>query len=561
VFSRYILLIPPAIIPTTSPHMSTTAHTKPCTQLLDVPVAVLTVILGHVPLTDRLGVCTRVCRSFHAAAVAATSSLGIMSMSSQAQCDQLEEWLQRHGGSISAMEVQVQVDFQHVVSLASLPCPLLRDLNLSVVALQPGVFSTCTGLTRLLLESCIVEDSPQATSGADSNPLMQLSVLSSLQHLNLGRVFARGSATSVTGALLEIPSSLLSQLVQLTYLKLGLCQVQSDAALQHLSALSALQHLDLNLRMRSWGLQPLTAAVLTGLQHLQQLTALHLWAVPWAINLHSLPAVTMLTALRVLQLQSTSVNPAVLAGFSQLQWLGLICHDPWSAQGCARVLAAVGQQAQLTRLQLCAHSSSRAPSAAAYSALTASSCLQLLSLASCQLPVGAWQHMFPPKKCLPELRALWWQSEDNGAERTLLSPADMQAMVSCCPALSDLGLGSQLAVSTAAPLQQLTGLTHLSISASFQDNAPSIARLTGLQRLSLNAQQAGDQVTASGLLQLTVLQQLRDMIVTGAACDPGLAWSQENPGRVKIASKVRLVGCCSLRWFHGFLNCSASKVV
>jgi len=39
---------------------------------MDVPVALLTIVLEHVPFQERLGVCTRVCRSFHAAAVAST---------------------------------------------------------------------------------------------------------------------------------------------------------------------------------------------------------------------------------------------------------------------------------------------------------------------------------------------------------------------------------------------------------------------------------------------------------------------------------------------------------
>jgi len=157
-----------------------------CTQLMDTPAALLPSILRHVPLQERLGVCTLVGRSFHAAAVAATHSISMMSMSTQAQCDQLSEWLQRHGGGITAIETQGYS--KHLLSLASLPCPLLTDLNLLQVSLQPGCFSVCTSLTRLVLKPRNMQSSPHASSSADRNPLTQLSVLSSLQHLGLGMV-------------------------------------------------------------------------------------------------------------------------------------------------------------------------------------------------------------------------------------------------------------------------------------------------------------------------------------------------------------------------------------
>jgi len=523
-------------------------------QLLDVPAALLTSILSHVPLQDRLGVCTRVCRSFQAAAVAATNSISTTSMNSQARCDSVIKWLQRHGGGVTALESQRQGYRQHLPCLASLPCPLLTGLNLYGLSLQPGFFSACTGLTKLRLEVCCVEDSPRAPSSAASNPLLQLSVLSSLQHMSLRAVRAGCSATNSQGTVLDLPSSLLSQLVELTYLQLGLCQVQSDAALQHLHALTALQHLDLD--VGGLGQQQPTEAALTGLQHLKHLTALKMRHVRWAIDLHSMPAVTALTALRVLQLWDiTSVDPAVLAGFSQLQELDLECRQAWDAEGSAVLLAAIGQQPQLKGLQLSFRRIWRPPSAAAFSALTASSHLQHLKLAGLELPAYAWQQMFLPGRCLPALRFLWWQSEDNGAGSQQLSPAGMQAMVSCCPALASLDLGSQLAVSSIAPLRQLTSLTHLSMCASFEDNAASIARLTGWQRLHLNAREAGERVTVSGLLQLTVLQQLRYIAVTGADFDPGLAAGLAVPeqGCLRNCNKVRMAALV-VAWIRQLLG-------
>jgi len=271
-------------------------------QLLDIPPAILVMILQNVPLKQRLGVCTRVCHAFCTAAVAATNSISITGMSSLAQCDNVSQWLQLHGGVVTRLDICSNIQQGDGASLASLPCPLLRDLELEGLAVQPGSFATCTSLTRLRLTGCYVQSSPHATSIAGSTTVTQLSVLVNLQHLDLDVVRFRPVTQSGADSF-DLPSGLLSQLVQLTCLKLQHNQVQSDAALQHLSALSALQHLELNLQ--GWGEQQPTAAALTGLQQLPQLTALKLTGTPWVINLQSMPAFTVLTALRVLQLQGS----------------------------------------------------------------------------------------------------------------------------------------------------------------------------------------------------------------------------------------------------------------
>jgi len=359
-------------------------------------------------------------------------------------------------------------------------------------------------------------------------------------------VQAGSSKTEAIGIFLDLPNSLLSHLVQMTSLQLGSAQVQSDAALQHVTALSALQHLDLALR--GCGLQIPTAAVLTGLQHLKHVTALKLRAAMWPIDLHSMPALTALTALRVLSLSGcVSVDPAVLAGICQLQELDLLCSHTWDAESSAQMLAAIGQQPQLTLLRLHLYRFWSAASAAAYSALTASSHLQHLELQNCGFPDGAWQHVFPRTRCLPELHYLSASSDDYGVRRQELSPADVQAMVSCCPALASLRLGPQLAVPTTAPLGVLTGLKRLCLHASLQDNAPSLAELTGLQLLVINSTKPGEQVTVSGLLQLTVLRLLQHMAVMGCVYDPGLATSREayEEPWLNIENKVRMSAAAS----------------
>jgi len=348
------------------------------------------------------------------------------------------------------------------------------------------------GLTELVMDSCRVQSSPHASTSADINPLTQLSGVSGLKHLSLADVRGNCSVANPGGFLLEFPSSLLAHLVQLTYLKLGPGQVQTDAALQHLSAVSALKHLDLDL---SWWASPeSTAPALSGLQHLQQLTALDLTALyqeTWGINMQSMPAIAVLTALRVLKLHSgSSVDPSVLAGLSQLQELYLACRDPWDAEDCAAMLAGIGQQQGLLRLNIHGFHCWSSPSAAAYSALTASSQLQHLELLSDELPAGAWQQMFQPARRLPELRYLGFEGGDttpwqHPAQR--LGAADMQAMVSCCPALETLKLGPQISVLTLGPVQQLTSLRSVYVYAPFKDNTAPLAKITGLQRLVLRS--------------------------------------------------------------------------
>jgi len=192
--------------------------------------------------------------------------------------------------------------------------------------------------------------------------------------------------------------------------------------------------------------------------------------------------------------------------------------------------------------------------------LTASSHLQHLVLGSCQFPTRAWQQIFPPTKCFPELRQLFlWTS---GIQVQPLSQADFQTMVSCCPRLDSITLGPHLPVSSATPLQQLTSLTNLKLCASFQDSTPTIAQLTGLQDLALYSRGETDRVTVSGLLQLTVLQQVRDVAINLAASawDPGLRSSLISDCIMLVDNKVGVSAASpslsvTARHQHAYCHC------
>lgn len=107
-------------------------------------------------------------------------------------------------------------------------------MKVSAKAQEHGILSILpTGLTKLVLVACTLRGS--------ADGLTQLSRLTKLQHLQLSVL--PGKCVTV-----DLPSDLLRHLVQLTHLQLSSEQLQSSAALQHLSALSALQHLGLSLR-------------------------------------------------------------------------------------------------------------------------------------------------------------------------------------------------------------------------------------------------------------------------------------------------------------------------
>jgi hypothetical protein len=104
------------------------------------------------------------------------------------------------------------------------------------------------------------------------------------------------------------------------------------------------------------------------------------------------------------------LEPGALAGKTQLQRLQVkYMHPKLTGAQLAQLLSHLQPLQQLTNLNL-AHSLTAdeqdSPPAAAYAALTASSKLQHLDLTCCTLQAGAWQHMFPAGRQLPQLLSL-----------------------------------------------------------------------------------------------------------------------------------------------------------
>jgi hypothetical protein len=163
---------------------------------------------------------------------------------------------------------------------------------------------------------------------------------------------------------------------------------------------------------------------------------------------------------------------------------------------------------------------------ASFAALTASSNLHTLRLQGAELPQGAWQHVFPPKRQLQQLRELWL-----GHASPSLGDETLEHLVSCCPGLCVLNLSRVLHSSASlAPLLRLPQLQDLELKHIHGDSgARVLAQLTGLRRLVND----DANLSPAGLMRLTALTGLRELLMHYSAD----AWSL--PRQVCLHNKVR----------------------
>jgi hypothetical protein len=73
-------------------------------QLFDLPEAVLTAILQHVPLRPRLSACTLVSKSWAAAAASTEAEVSEYPADPE-ECRQMQDWLEARGGQVSSLEL------------------------------------------------------------------------------------------------------------------------------------------------------------------------------------------------------------------------------------------------------------------------------------------------------------------------------------------------------------------------------------------------------------------------------------------------------------------------
>jgi hypothetical protein len=263
----------------------------------------------------------------------------------------------------------------------------------------------------------------------------------------------------------------------------------------------------------------------TFLQPLQELTSLRHLRVGGHFN-HRFTAdmLSALCSLTHLELTQATLDPAALAGKKQLQHLQLpYCCMAGGVAGVTQLLSQLQLLTQLTHLDLsgCVRDHQvevGSPPAAAFSALTASSKLQHLSIYGCTLPAGGWQHVFPAGRQLQVLQSLVLDSVTVGESTTGMGPNGGRtagtagiggSLVSCCPGLQAAQMRyMQCSKELLGALQGLSRLTMLWMGdvvgvSNGQEVHEPLCRLTGLRDLQLTV-----HCRPQGLLLLTRLKQL-----------------------------------------------------
>ena len=466
-------------------------------RLLDLPDPCLLAVLQRCSDNRSLIIAARTHSRLHKAAVAALRSINTV-LPTQQQADGVLLYLRKHGQHVNSIALQ-KPGHHGEGEAVTLHCPpanlQLGSLQLTGLRLQlrwlQSVADWAVALKKLHLEDCRL-----VGSGADAAMTTALLQLSGLEHLSLCRV------TPLYGYIL--PAAIFQQLQQLTSLELAEIWFSSengsdgdDVALQPLEA--ATQLLDLRLTPPGGSLLDPKTITTTTLSGTQRLT--------W------------------LDLSHCNRQPDTLAGRTQLQHLHLMdCTVLEQRAGLALLLSDLQQMQQLTHLAWVQMNSwpsldEQYPPAAAYAALTASSKLQQLDINGLVMPEGALQHIFPANRQLPHLRSLNVEGVSlpiTGGWRS--AALDGSRIVSCCPGLQSLFMGSSPNIATMlASLQGLSTLNTLSFNSdSTAEGVEVVGRLTGLQKLTMRMRYVTPAAQEVLLLQLTQLKQLTELTIEGS---------------------------------------------
>jgi hypothetical protein len=357
----------------------------------------------------------------------------------------------------------------------------------------------------------------QGYRSAEAEVLHHLSALVNLQHLDL-------SGCPSTGC----PGGCPSQLAQLTCLRISYEDVEFDVEqqFQHLSCLTALQQLAISCSLQT-GLRSIP-----GIEHLTQLTSLDLKAHSFDFSTRITHSWACRAALQSLTLQDCVVQPEALAAFTQLRVLCLGSVKTPGTASLEELLLAVSQLPLLTDVvwgsfdsfegsQLAAY-----PSAAAFTALTASTNLCSLQLHSDAVMTGQFlPALFQPGPLYPQLRAI--ELDFDRQAGMAITEQQLHLLCNCCPAVESLVFvpGASLSCAPATawdPLLQLSALTRLGVHyvRSYSGSAAAVstvAQLTRLKELSMELRlDKHQQNVPLQLAALTALVKL-DLKCTGAA--------------------------------------------
>jgi hypothetical protein len=409
--------------------------------LSQLPTAVLQQVLAPLPLQERLGSCSLVCRSMQATAVAATDEIRLADLKSQQKASALCQWLSRHGHQamrhlavkatqMPNLTVALPFSMQHLQSLRlERVAPQVfgdraeqqpSSSSSSAVAAVPGVaaaaaaaaavatslppaaaagaasaaldFAQLSNLTSLQLQCCSI-DCPDVLGWAARHVVH----VTGLQRLHLNRLCCVGRAIDCSISGESGFAAAIGQLVQLTSLGYRSLGRFGGGALATVGGLSQLQQLLLDGAGSSK--QPLQ---LQWLPRSLRVVRLHRCIVRCTLTGSSssgssssssswqLPVLQQLKLSRI-----AGFEPAVMQHMPELRVFSFVHLDereePLLKGFEQQLVETLPQLQHLQHLQL--EGVMHWPSPSSCAALTASSNLTALLLADCSLPSNAARHM------------------------------------------------------------------------------------------------------------------------------------------------------------------------
>lgn len=490
-----------------------------------LPAELLTAVLRHVPQQQRLSSCALVSRTWHTAALAATTRLsydancskgasGISAPANGQGLAQLQDWLQQHGCRLQSLDLDFRWNaHNHKLSLLSMQLAQLKDLKLSGLLLYSSTtpslqavtsygWGSLTALTALQLQRVYVELPVQESI----KRLTQLRRLQWQQYDHLAKSLE---------VLLHLTS--LTHLSFTTTEDTAFAGAPATPTMVSLGPLTRLQELHLagylltpNLKSQGGLPQSLT--------HLQ----LHRCA-GCELETDCARSVSHLSGLRHLAIEDdtykTPLDPTALSDLVQLTHLTWRCNGQSFIRQDQVLLQTLQQLSQLCHLGLFGvfH---HVPDSHKHlcSALVSSSHLTHLAISGRGICPSDLRHMLDHGHAACSLRVLQLENSSAGWLRvhmgTDLASLDVQSLASSCPDLEDLSLRCSVESGfNPTALSQLTRLTRLHIEGVQDQHVSDVfLQLRGLQDLSIIC---SSNFSARGLMQLQQVTQLTSLTFSG----------------------------------------------
>jgi hypothetical protein len=247
-----------------------------------------------------------------------------------------------------------------------------------------------------------------------------------------------------------------------------------------------------------------------------------------SVDATTLPGIERLTALQDLELLGCEVQPACLlrvaTGMTRLSLESLTLQPEHVQQegvlGASQLLQLLARLPVLQELVLGDVDGDWPQQLSLYSALTASSSLQVLNINGCDIHHAAWQHVFPAGRKLQHLHTLTTY-ECCTEEDPSFHCADFPHIIRCCPGLKSLDHGP----TTDAQLESLgalTTLTRLELGPVSQRAVGAVTGLTQLQDLKLHLAAAADDEAELGLRDLIPLTTLTRLTKLSSGADDAI---------------------------------------